>query len=181
MVICSTDAPHYVVRSADVAAALPQRNGRPLFFIDIAVPRDVEEKVHDLSNVYLYDIDDLNSVVEMNRAERDKEAVKATRIVEEETLKFSGWLENIEVTPTIIALRTMAEDICRAELERTMGRLDSLSAREKKSLEKMTRAICSKMLHHPMQYLKTTHPCVDRQQRVEVVRELFALNRKENN
>ncbi len=180
IIISSTGATDLILTKKDVAPVMRKRRYQPLFFIDIAVPRDLDPAINEIDNVYLYDIDDLNNVVEMNRAERDREAVKATRIVEEETLKFVGWLENMAVTPTIIALRSMAEEICRAELDRTLGRLDSLSAKEKKSLEKMTQAICAKMLHHPMRYLKTDHPCLDRQQRVEIVRDLFQLAEKQD-
>ncbi len=177
IIVSSTGASGLILNKKDVLPVMPRRRYQPLFFIDIAVPRDLDPAINDIDNVYLYDIDDLNNVVEMNKSERDKEAVKAKRIVEEETVKFRGWLENMEVVPTIIEIRSMADKICRDELDRTLGRLNTLSGEEKKSLEKMAAAICSKMLHHPICYLKSNHPCVDQQKRVEVVRTLFNLDR----
>ena len=177
IIVSSTGASGLILNREDVAPIMPRRRYQPLFFIDIAVPRDLDPAINEIDNVYLYDIDDLNNVVEMNKSERDKEAVKAKRIVEEETVKFRGWLENMEVVPTIIEIRSMADKICRDELDRTLGRLNTLSGEEKKSLEKMAAAICSKMLHHPICYLKSNHPCVDQQKRVEVVRTLFNLDR----
>ena len=143
-----------------------ERRNRPLFFIDIAVPRDLDPDINELDNVYLYDIDDLNNVVEMNRAERDKEAVKAERIVSEETMKFSHWLDNMEVNPTIVELRKMADEICKVEIDKTLGNLKNISPKEQKSIEKMASAIVAKMLHNPMQFLKTeNHRCVVREYR----------------
>jgi glutamyl-tRNA reductase len=176
IIISSTGAPDLILYKKDVRAVLRKRRNRPLFFIDIAVPRDLDPGINELDNVYLYDIDDLNNVVEMNREQRDKEAVKARRIVEEETLKFSRWLDSMEVTPTIIDLRTTAEAICRAELEKTLPRLNGIGPREKKAIERMVSAIAGKMLHHPLQYLKTDHPCADQEQRVATVRSLFRLD-----
>jgi glutamyl-tRNA reductase len=179
IIISSTGAAGLILFKKDVASIMRQRRNQPLFFIDIAVPRDLDPKINELDNVYLYDIDDLNNVVEMNRGQRDKEAIKARRIVEEETLKFGHWLDSMEVTPTIVELRTAAESICRAELAKTLPRLNGLSPQEKKSIEKMASSIVGKMLHHPMLYLKSDHPCCNREDRISTVRSLFQLD--ENN
>ena len=179
IIISSTGARDLILHKKEVASIMRGRRNQPLFFIDIAVPRDLDPKINDLENVYLYDIDDLNNVVEMNRAQRDKEAIKARRIVEEETLKFSRWLESMEVTPTIIELRANAEAICRSELARTLPKLNGISAKEKKSIERMASSIAGKMLHHPMMYLKTDHACVDQAERIAQVRALFHLNEKD--
>ncbi|HEB69459.1 MAG TPA: glutamyl-tRNA reductase [Desulfobulbus sp.] len=176
IIVSSTGAIDLILTKEDVQPVMRRRRNQPLFFIDIAVPRDLDPAINELDNIYLYDIDDLNNVVEMNKSERDKEAVKAARIVDEETYKFSSWLENMEVTPTIIELRTLADQICKKELGRTLGRLESLSPKEKKSIEKMATAIASKMLHHPLQYLKSDHHCVEQQERIGVVRSLFNLD-----
>ncbi|WP_417911445.1 glutamyl-tRNA reductase [Candidatus Electronema sp. TJ] len=176
ILISSTGAAGLVLRKQDVASVMPRRRNRPLFLIDIAVPRDLDPEINSLDNVYLYDIDDLNSVVEMNKEQRDKEAVKAHRIVEEETLKFMRWLEAMEVTPTIVELQAAAESICRAELEKTLPRLNGLGEKERQSVERMAAAIAAKMLHHPLQYLKSEHVCADRQERIAVVRSLFGLS-----
>ena len=178
IIISSTGATGTILSKEDVRPVMRERRNRPLFFIDIAVPRDLEQDINDLDNVYLYDIDDLTSVVEMNKAERDKEAVKAERIVAEEALKFSGWIENMEVTPTIVELRQMADQICRGELEKTLGRLKTLGPGEQKSVEKMAAAIVAKMLHNPLQFLKTDSSGhgADRRTRISTVRELFQLD-----
>lgn len=112
----------------------------------------------------------------MNREQREKEAVKAQRIVEEETLKFQRWLEGMEVTPTIVDLRAVAESICQAELAKTLPRLNGISSKERKSIERMASSIVAKMLYHPMRYLKTDHACIAQSERIMQVRTLFQLN-----
>ena len=177
IVISSTGATGTILCKNDVKPIMRERRNRPIFFIDIAVPRDLNQDINDLDNVYLYDIDDLNNVVEMNRAERDLEAVKAERIVAEETLKFSYWLDTMEVTPTIVELRKMAGEICRVELEKTLGKMKDIKPGEQKSIEKMTSAIVGKMLHNPMQFLKTDNSrCVDHRERIATVRDIFQLD-----
>ena len=176
IIVSSTGAVDLILTREDVAPVMRKRRNKPLFFIDIAVPRDLDPAINELENVYLYDIDDLNNVVEMNKSERDKEAVKAERIVEEETLKFSGWLEHMELTPTIVELKKLADQICKDELAKSLGRLHSLSPKEKKSIEKMAAAITSKMLHNPLQYLKSSQHCVEPRERIGVVRGLFDLD-----
>ncbi len=177
IVISSTGATGTILSRDDVKPVMRERRNRPIFFIDIAVPRDLDQDINDLDNVYLYDIDDLKNVVEMNRAERDREAVKAERIVAEETMKFSSWFDTMEVNPTIIELRKMADEICRLELEKTLGRMKDIRPVEQKSIEKMASAIVSKMLHNPMQFLKADNSsCVDRRERITTVRDIFRLD-----
>lgn len=177
IIISSTGAPNIILQKDQVKPVMRTRRNKPLFFIDIAVPRDLDPKLNDLENVYLYDIDDLSQVVEMNRSERDREALKAGRIVEEETLKFQRWHEGMALTPTIQDLRRKADEICRLELEKTLSRMSALSDKERQSLEKMAVAITSKILYDPLQYLKSD-ACGDRdntQMKVETVRNVFGL------
>jgi len=177
IIISSTGATGTILNKDDVKPVMRERRNKPLFFIDIAVPRDLDPNINDLDNVYLYDIDDLNNVVEMNKTERDLEAVKAERIVAEETLKFSHWLDGMEVNPTIVDLRKMADEICRGELDKTVGQLHNITPKEQKSIEIMASAIISKMLHNPLQYLKSDNSqCVDRRERINTVRDLFQLD-----
>ncbi|MDW7773350.1 MAG: glutamyl-tRNA reductase [Desulfobulbaceae bacterium] len=178
IIISSTGATGTILSKEDVKPVMRERRNRPLFFIDIAVPRDLDQNINDLDNVYLYDIDDLTNVVEMNKSEREREAVRAERIVAEETLKFSSWLDNMEANPTIVALRHMADEICRAELEKTLGKMRDLSPKDQKSLEKMTSAIVAKMLHNPMQFLKADNGRhgSDRRERITIIRDLFHLD-----
>lgn len=179
IIISSTGSSELILYKKDVAPVMRKRRNQPLFFIDIAVPRDLDPEINNLDNVYLYDIDDLNNVVEMNKEQRDREAIKARRIVEEETLKFSHWLESMELTPTIIALRESAQEICRTELAKTLSRLNGISAKEQQSIERMANAIVGKILHHPLQYLKKNHPCSDQEQRIAMVRHIFQLDELE--
>jgi glutamyl-tRNA reductase len=176
IIISSTGATDLILHKEDVRSVMRERRNRPLFFIDIAVPRDLDPAINDLDNVYLYDIDDLHNVVEMNKSERDKEAVKAQRIIAEEKLKFSKWLSNMESTPTIIQLRAMVENLVRAEVEKTRGRLDGLNELEQQGLEKMVAAITGKMLYHPLHYLKDDNHCISQQDRINTVRTLFQLD-----
>jgi glutamyl-tRNA reductase len=176
IIVSSTGAKELILYKKDVASIMRRRRNKPLFFIDIAVPRDLDPEINELDNVYLYDIDDLNNVVEMNKEQRDQEAIKARRIVEEETLKFSHWLDSMQVTPTIVELRAAAESICRAELAKTLPRLNGISSKEQKSIERMATSIVGKMLHNPLQYLKSDHHCADQEQRISTVRHLFNLD-----
>ncbi len=176
ILISSTGAPDLVLRKDDVKPIMRQRMNRPLFLIDIAVPRDLDPLLNDLDNVYLYDIDDLKNVVEVNKAERSKEADKAERIVAEETMKFMQWLDGMEITPTITAIRQKADAIRNAELAKTMPNLGEMSAKEQKSIEAMTNAIVNKMLHDPMMFLKKVAGSDKKQLELEMVRKLFGLD-----
>ena len=177
ILISSTGAPGLVLKKDDVKPVMKQRHNRPLFLIDIAVPRDLDPELNKLDNVYLYDIDDLQQVVEVNKAERDKEAARGENIVAEEAMKFSQWLEGMEVSPTIAELRSKADTICQAELARTFANLKDLSPKAQASIEKMAGAIVSKMLHDPIRYLKAEerhNP--DRGEKLAVMRQIFALD-----
>jgi len=153
IVISSTGAPHYVIKKEAVELAARHRAGNPIFFIDIAVPRDIEPSVNDLQNVFLYDIDDLNSVVNDNLAEREKEAEKARAIIRAEVNSFVSWLDRLEVEPTIIAIRKKAEDIKKRELQKTFARL-KLDEHQKQTVEAMASSIINKILHDPTLHLK---------------------------
>lgn len=176
IIISSTGSPDLILHKEDVRPMMRERRNRPLFFIDIAVPRDLDPAINDLDNVYLYDIDDLHNVVELNKSERDKEAVKAQRIIAEEKLKFNKWLANMESTPTIIQLRTRVENLVLAEVEKTVGRLEGLNGQDQDGIKKMVAAITGKMLYHPLHYLKNENHCISLQDRINTVRTLFQLD-----
>ncbi|SDO90262.1 glutamyl-tRNA reductase [Desulforhopalus singaporensis] len=183
IIISSTGATDIILHRDEVKSVMRARMNKPLFFIDIAVPRDLDPGLNDLENVYLYDIDDLKYVVEMNKTERDKEAVKATRIVDEETLKFERYYQSLAVAPTIQELREMIEQISRAELAKTVSKIESISAKDKQRLEKMALAIGNKIMHNPLMYLKN-NSCAGRDrrdQKVSAVRELFGLGNSSEN
>lgn len=176
ILISSTGATGLVLKKEDVKPIMRQRMESPLFLIDIAVPRDLDPKLNDLDNVYLYDIDNLKDVIDVNKAEREKEASKAERIVEEETLKFIQWLDGMEVTPTIVEMRQKADAIRQAEIAKTMAGLGELTSRQKKSIEAMAGAITNKMLHNPILFLKSDAVFTDKQAKLQMVRELFGLD-----
>lgn len=179
IVISSTAAQDFVVRKADVAEVMRGRRGKPLFFIDIAVPRDVDPAVNDLSDVYVYDIDDLNGVVESNLEERMREAERAEAIIEEEIAEFLRWQESLEVVPTVAAIRAKAEAIRQAELERALKRLSGLSEKELATIDALTCAIVNKMLHGPTARLKAAAEEADGYLVVEAARELYGLDEAE--
>ena len=174
IIISSTGSPDLVITAADVKPLMRARRNRPLFFIDIAVPRDLDSSLNELDDVFLYDIDDLSQVVEMNRAEREKEAVKASRIVDEEALKFVRWQQSMMIIPTIAAMRQKVDEICRKELAKTFSKLD-LSEKERNKIEKMTLSISAKMLHDPLLYLKGETSHLDDDSRVNTLKNVFGL------
>ena len=180
ILISSTGSPDIILSHKDVKPLMRQRRNRPLFLIDIAVPRDLDPKLNDLDNVYLYGIDDLNNVVDINKAGRDKEAVHAERIVTEETLKFMLWLGSMEVTPTIVSIREKAEEISKSELAKTLPNLGSLSDKEKQSIEKMASAIVNKILHSPVVYLKKDAAPEEKKQKLSLIRKFFGLDPDNN-
>ena len=175
IVLTSTGAPTFILGPKKVEEVLRQRKYKPMFFIDIAVPRDIDPKVNDLSNVYLYDVDDLQGVVQANLKERQKEAKKAEGIIDQEIGQFYRWLGSLEVVPTIVSLRTRLEEIRRGELEKTFSTLKDLGARERKAIEAMSTAIINKVLHQPITTLKQAQNGASGDIYVDTVRTLFDL------
>lgn len=176
IMISSTGSDDLILREHEVRPLMRRRKNRPLFLIDIAVPRDLDPALNELDNVYLYDIDDLSTVVEGNKSEREKEATKAERIVAEETLKFRQWLRGMEVTPLITALRKKGEEISARELERTLTSLGDISEQQKKLVETMAIAMVNKLLHDPILFLKAETPPEEKQQKLAMIRKIFGLD-----
>jgi glutamyl-tRNA reductase len=154
IVIGSTASTGYVLTEPMVHEALRERKGRPIFCIDLSVPRNFDPRINAIGNVYLYDIDDLGTVAEENRDERNREADKAEHIVSQEVESFWRWLGHLEVVPTIVALREKMEAIRRAELQKTLSALKDVGPREREALDAMTSAIVNKILHTPITRLK---------------------------
>ncbi|MEJ2520661.1 MAG: glutamyl-tRNA reductase, partial [Desulfuromonadales bacterium] len=175
IVLTSTGAPNFILGKRQMEDVLKRRRNRPMFLIDIAVPRDIDPQVNDLDNAYLYDVDDLQGVVQANLKERQKEAGKAEAIVEQEIGQFYQWLANLEVKPTIVALRQKFETIRQQELEKTFGNIRDLSKKERKSIEAMTSAIINKILHQPTTVLKQSQNDHSGEDYVDAVRTLFDL------
>jgi glutamyl-tRNA reductase len=180
ILISSTGATGLVLMRDDVKPIMRQRMNRPLFLIDIAVPRDLDPKLNDLDNVYLYDIDNLKDVVEVNKSERNKEADSASRIVDEETIKFQRWLDGMDVTPTIVALRQKADELRQSELDRTLTQLKDLSPKQIKAIEVLAASITNKMLHHPIVFLKAKGAHEGQTLKLDLIRQVFALDPDSN-
>jgi glutamyl-tRNA reductase len=176
IIISSTGAPGYVITGDQVRPIMRQRRNRPLFFIDIAVPRDIDPDVNRIPNAYLYDIDDLQGVINGNIETRNKESVKAERIVDEAVLRFKDWFENLDALPTIIALRKKLYAIAEAEMARTMPSLGSLSAGDREAIQKMIDAMISKILHAPTVFLKNPGAHRNKSVYLDIARKLFNLD-----
>lgn len=155
VIIGSTAAEGYVLTPLMIQAALQRRKYRSMFLVDMSVPRNFDPAINEIENVYLYDVDDLSAVAEINRDERGREAGKAEAIVDEEVDSFCRWLSGLDAVPTIVALRNKAEAVRQAELAKTLSSsLRNLSDTEKEALEAMTNAIVNKLLHAPITQLK---------------------------
>ncbi len=174
-VITSTGAPNFILSADAVRAAMAKRPERPLFLVDIAVPRDVDPGAASVENVFLSDIDDLQSVCFANLEERQREVNSAQRIIDDELDAFDTWWHSLEVVPTIRALRGRAEEIRQAELRKALSRLGDLSERQRSALEALTLGIVNKMLHQPTVKLKSSNNGQDSAVYATTLRELFGL------
>ncbi len=167
------------ILSADaVDALMKERRNKPVFFIDLAVPRNFDPAINSIDNAYLYDVDDLSTVVQDNVGERKREAVSGEAIVEEEVDRFWQWLEQLEVVPTIVALRDHAETVRAEELTKTLARMPDLPDKDRERIDQMTRAIVNKLLHEPTRSLKQDRPEKEGLALISSVRELFGLGKK---
>ena len=175
IIISSTGAPDYVIQRDQVKGVLRKRKNRPLFFIDIAVPRDIDPAINRLNNTYVYDIDDLKGVIDENVEDRQKEAIKGERIVDEAVIRFREWHESLDVVPTIVALRNKMESIAVAELKKTL-QSSMISEQDATALHKMAGSLINKILHEPTRFLKRTGMREDRSFYIDTVRKLFKLD-----
>ena len=155
IVISSTGSPTAIIRAKDMKEVLRKRRHKPIFFIDIAVPRDIDPDINGLDNVYLYDIDDLKEVVEENLAGRQQEAQKAKGIVAEEVNAFMRWRDGLALQPTIVALLDQGEGIARRELRKSIKQLGpDPDPQTVAIMERLARSLCHKIYHEPISYLK---------------------------
>jgi len=175
IIISSTGSPDFVITRDQVKNVARKRRNRPIFFIDIAVPRDVDPRINRLTNSYVYDIDDLQGVVDDNLEDRQKEAIKGERIIDEAVISFRNWYDSLAVVPTIIALRNKMESIATAEIQKTLQSHnipdDSVSA-----IQKMTGALINKILHDPTIFLKNDKMVEDKSLYIDIIRKLFKLD-----
>jgi glutamyl-tRNA reductase len=177
LVVSAVDAPEPVVRAADVTHALRERRGRPMFLIDLAVPRSLETDINDVDGAYLYDIDDLQQVVADNRDARAWEARRAEAMIEGEVEAFWAWVRAREAAPTIADMRERAERLRLGELERHAGQLAGLDPAQREVVERLSRTLVNKLLHPPTAAL-SRHAASERPDHpiVEAARVLFALD-----
>ena len=175
IVIASTGAPGYVVSAEMVASALRRRRNRLLFLIDIAVPRDIDPAAGDIENVYLYNIDHLQDVVDSNKEVRRMEAMKAEGIIAEEIAVYEEWFNALAVVPTIVSLREKMEAIMKGELERSASWMKILDGEERSRIEILAASIVNKILHDPIIALKEESRERDELPYVAAVRRLFKI------
>lgn len=175
IVISSTGAPHAIFRKEHGEKFLHVRKNRPMFFIDIAVPRDIDPGLNDLDGIFVYNIDDLQQVVQSHLGDRKKEAVRAEAMVDEEVRKFEARAQTAEVVPTIVSLQQHLETLRQAELDRVRGRLGNLTPEQEIAIETLTRGIINKIMHTPITALKASARDTESTTVIDVVRKLFNL------
>jgi glutamyl-tRNA reductase len=176
IIISSTGSPGYIIDEKMVAAALRRRKNRLLFIIDIAVPRDVDPALGKTDNVYLYNIDNLQNVVDDNMKNRINEAEKAETIIDEEVAEFSRWLKRLQVVPTIVDLRGKVESIIKGEMMRAGSWMKNLDEGERENVEILVNSIINKILHDPVTGLKEESENGGANPYVAVIKKLFKLD-----
>jgi glutamyl-tRNA reductase len=176
IIISSTGATGYVITADQVKKAMKKRQYQTLFFIDIAVPRDIDPAINKLSNVYVYDIDDLKTIVASNIEQRENETVKAERFVAEAVIRFRHWLDSLAIVPTIKAINDKVTVIVDMECDKTLSHLSHLPEADQDAIRRMTRAIASRVIHDPIVFLKNTGGHRDDSMYLNVARQLFNLD-----
>jgi glutamyl-tRNA reductase len=179
VVVSSTSAPGFVLGPAEAGGELRARRGRPLLFVDLAVPRDVDPVLGEIDGCFVYDIDDLEAVVEVSLAGRRDEAARAERVVAAEAARFHEWQASLAIVPAIASLRARAEEIRASELAKAESRLERLPESERKLVEAVTAQIVNKLLHLPTVRLKEAAVAADGVVYADVVRHLFGLDEEE--
>jgi glutamyl-tRNA reductase len=154
VVIAATGAPHTVIHKEEVVEILPRRQGRPLVFVDIALPRDIEDGVDQLANVYRYDIDDLRTTLDANLAQREAARPAVDAIIDQEFAAFSQWYNSRQAVPTLVEMRRKVQAIAQSELEEALTQLSGLSEREEEIVRRMVHRLVNKVLHEPTIQLK---------------------------
>lgn len=176
IVITSTAAPKFIIHPEQIEEVIKERRNRSMFFIDISVPRNIDPLVNKIDNIYLYNVDDLQSVVEANLKERAKEAKEAEAIINEELGNFHRWVKSIDVVPTIVALKKKFEEIRKGEMEKALQGMSNLQENDKEIIAAMTKAIINKVVHDPVTHLKKEANNVEGDFYIEAARKLFNLD-----
>src|SRR6202522_4514682 len=175
IVITSTGAPHAIFRREHGELFMSRRKNSPMFFIDIAVPRDLDPEMNKVDGIFVYDIDDLQQAVSSHVADRKKEAERAADIIESEVQRFQARLQTLDVVPTIVSLQDHLETIRQAEIDRVRGRLGPMTTDQEMAVEALTRGIINKIMHTPIRTLKTAARASESTTVIELLRRLFNL------
>jgi len=176
IVVSATNSPHHIVERDDLAQVMDGREGRPLLAIDIAVPRDIAPDCREIAGVSVYDIDDVQQIVERNASGREAEARQAELIIEAELDRFERWLAALEVMPTIAALRERGDEVVRRVMAENENRWEGLSEADRERVEAMAKAIASRLLHEPTLRMRRSAGEEDAYQYVSALKELFGLD-----
>lgn len=175
IVLTSSGAQDYVLRREDVKRAIDKRRNRPMFVIDIAVPRNVEPSVNELENVFLYDIDDLGKAVEENRKSRQKEAEEAEQIIDAEIERLIGRWKAREVAPTLVRLQQQLDEMARTEFDRVRGKLGELTVQQEEALASYTRGLLNKVAHGPLTEIRRAAALPDGTETIALIRRMFRV------
>jgi glutamyl-tRNA reductase len=181
IVLTSTGSPEFLFRREHGEKLLARRRNRPMFFIDISVPRNIDPEMNRLDGMFVYDIDDLQGVAAGNTAERQKEAERAEKIIETEVERFAARMKSLAVVPTIMSIQEQCETIRQAEIDRIRGKLGKLSPDQEAAIEAMTRGIVNKLLHTPITTLKSSASEPEAATIHDIIRRIFNLNNNLNN
>lgn len=176
IVISSTGSPNFIVTADMLRKIHHQRKNRLLFLIDIAVPRDIDPAASALENVYLYNIDNLQDIVDDNINARKKEAIKAEAIVDEEVARYVNWQKELQSVPTIVSLRNMAGEIVQAEMQKAAGWMGNMTREDQEKIEMLINSIVNKVLHAPVTVMKEESSDISSRDIVAAVRRLFRLD-----
>jgi glutamyl-tRNA reductase len=176
IVVSATNSPHHLIERSELAVIMDEREARPLLLIDLAVPRDIDPETREIEGVNLYDVDEVQAIVEQNTSGRQGEARHASGILDSELARFEQWLGAQEVMPTVAALRERADAIVSQVLSENATRWESLSATDRERIEQMARAIANRLLHEPTVRIKGMADREDAYLQVSVLRELFGLD-----
>ncbi|MFC1814632.1 glutamyl-tRNA reductase [Thermodesulfobacteriota bacterium] len=176
IIISSTGSTEFIITPRHIKGIMRSRRNLPLFFIDIAVPRDIDPDINRLPNIYVYDIDDLKGVIEENIEDRNREAIKAERIIDEAVIRFRKWYQSLGVVPTIVALRNKLNTIADEELSKTLPSLNHLSDGDRQAVRRMTQSLINKILHDPTLCLKRNGVHKDMSFYLDITRKLFKID-----
>ncbi|MGB9735659.1 MAG: glutamyl-tRNA reductase [bacterium] len=175
IVVCSTSADHYLITYDKITKIMKARQHKPLFFIDISVPRNIEPSISTIEGVFLFDIDDLKNVTNQNMKEREKAATEAEHFIEEEVNRFMNWLGELSLVPTIVSLKEKFEAIRQEELKEAISKLDNPTQKEIDVLDAMSRGIVNKILHEPITQIKKVHASGEVLKDINLLKKIFKI------